>query len=257
MALLEYTLWGDRDKVKIAIERLRQFEPPEGYWLAFSGGKDSVTLKALADMAGVRYAAHYSRTTVDPPELERFIRQCHPDVIWHYPEKSMFQLILEKEFWPPMRQQRWCCELLKEGSGEGIILTGVRWAESGRRKQRKMIEPCFRDRTKTYLMPIIDWANDDVWEFIRVYGVPYCSLYDEGFERLGCILCPMSGPMGAARDIARWPKFAAAYVRTFDKLIEKRAELGKKITFKTGQQLFDWWIRRNSKPTENDQMVMF
>lgn len=40
MALIEHTLFdGDRDLVAIAIERLRAFVPPEGYWLAFSGGK--------------------------------------------------------------------------------------------------------------------------------------------------------------------------------------------------------------------------
>ena len=256
MPLIEYTFDGKRDKVQVAIERLRTFEPVEGYWLAFSGGKDSVTLKALADMAGVKYTAHYNRTTVDPPELERFIKEAHPDVEWTRPEKSMFQLILTQKYWPPMRQQRWCCELLKEANGTGIVVTGVRWAESARRAQRKMIEPCYRDKARTFLMPIIDWSNYDVWEFIRGYNVPYCSLYDEGFERLGCILCPMSGPVCAQRDIARWPKFANAYIRTFDKLIDVRAGMGKETSFKTGQELFDWWVTRR-EPKNKAQMVLF
>lgn len=62
------------DKVQTAIDRLRAFEPEEGYYLAFSGGKDSVVIKAIADMAGVKYDAHYNATTVDPPELVRFIK---------------------------------------------------------------------------------------------------------------------------------------------------------------------------------------
>ena len=41
MALLEETLFGTSDKVAIAIQRLRTFVPPEGYYLAFSGGKDN------------------------------------------------------------------------------------------------------------------------------------------------------------------------------------------------------------------------
>lgn len=48
------------DKVETAIKRLQTFEPPEGYYLCFSGGKDSVAIKALADMAGVKYDAHYN-----------------------------------------------------------------------------------------------------------------------------------------------------------------------------------------------------
>ena len=71
-----------KDKVQIAIERLQTFEPPEGYYLAFSGGKDSVAVKALADMAKVKYDAHYAVTSVDPPELIHFVKKEHPDVIF-------------------------------------------------------------------------------------------------------------------------------------------------------------------------------
>ena len=52
-----------KDKVETAIDTMRFFEPKDGsgYFLAFSGGKDSVVLKALADMAGVKYDAHSPR----------------------------------------------------------------------------------------------------------------------------------------------------------------------------------------------------
>lgn len=63
-----------KTKVETDIERIKTFEPPEGYFLAFSGGKDSVVIKALADMAGVKYDAHYQITSVDPPELVRFVK---------------------------------------------------------------------------------------------------------------------------------------------------------------------------------------
>lgn len=68
-----------RTMVEQAIDRLQKFEPAEGYYMAFSGGKDSVTLKALADMAGVKYKAVYSVTSVDPPELVQFVKT-FPDV---------------------------------------------------------------------------------------------------------------------------------------------------------------------------------
>ena len=80
MALVTETLLGVEDKVKNSIEALKTFEPPEGYYVAFSGGKDSVVVKALCDMAGVKYDAHYSVTSVDPPELVRFIKEKYPDV---------------------------------------------------------------------------------------------------------------------------------------------------------------------------------
>lgn len=127
------------EKIGMSIDRLRAFDPPEGYLLAFSGGKDSVVVKALADMAGVKYNAQYRVTGIDPPELVYFIRDKHPDVTWdipRYPDGrrvTMWNLILWKQY-PPTRVGRYCCEWLKETSGAGRrVLTGVRWAESASR----------------------------------------------------------------------------------------------------------------------------
>ena len=129
------------DKVEKAIMRLQTYEPPEGYYLCFSGGKDSVVIKALADMAGVKYDAHYNISSVDPPELVRFIKDKHPDVIFEYPRDkdgkviTMWNLIPQKSM-PPTRIVRYCCAYLKENGGKGRLkVTGVRWAESTRRKK--------------------------------------------------------------------------------------------------------------------------
>lgn len=140
------------DKVQTSIARLRAFEPEEGYYLAFSGGKDSVVIKALADMAGVKYDAHYNATTVDPPELVRFIKQEHPDVSFERPEKTMRQLIISKKA-PPTRLQRYCCQKLKETHGVGrVTMTGVRWAESkGRRDNQGMVTILSGQKTKETL----------------------------------------------------------------------------------------------------------
>lgn len=129
-----------KDKVQVAIERLKAFEPPEGYYLAFSGGKDSVVIKALADMAGVKYDAHFRHTSVEHPETIYFTREYHPDVIIEYPRYddgtriTMWNLIPKKLF-PPTRIARYCCEALKETGGTGrMTITGVRWDESPNRK---------------------------------------------------------------------------------------------------------------------------
>lgn len=128
------------DKVEIAIKRLKTFEPPEGYWLAFSGGRDSQVVYDLCKKAGVKFEAHYSVTSVDPPELLHFIKERYPDVIWDLPRDSkgnrisMWNLIPKKRM-PPTRIARYCCEKFKESSGKGrVTVTGVRWDESANRK---------------------------------------------------------------------------------------------------------------------------
>ena len=131
------------EKVKSSIERLKAFEPEEGYYLAFSGGKDSVVCKALLDMSGCKYDATYRVTSVDPPELVKFIKDKHPDVRRDVPRyndgkaATMWNLI-PKKLMPPTRIARYCCKFLKEDGGDGRkVVTGVRWAESANRKQNQ------------------------------------------------------------------------------------------------------------------------
>lgn len=148
MALITVDMFGNKqDKVEVAIKRLKTFEPCEGYYVADSGGKDSCIAKALCALAGVKHDSHYSATTVDPPELVRFIREYHKDTEIIKPELSMRKLIIMKQF-PPTRFARYCCEYLKEPHGSGrVTVTGVRWAESKNRRNNQGLVT-FTDPTK-------------------------------------------------------------------------------------------------------------
>ena len=245
-------------KLEVSIERIKQIEPRGGSWyLAFSGGKDSCVIKALCDMAGVKYDAHYRVTSVDPPELVRFIKDKHPDVSIDFPRDkdgkviTMWNLIPKKTM-PPTRMVRYCCQYLKEDGGEGRDkITGVRWDESNRRKKnraglevdtssrkgwqsdRNKLDPDNMDedmvrycmQSKGFILnPIIDWTTDEVWEFIHRYNIPYCELYDQGFKRIGCIGCPMSAHR--KKELDRYPKFKEAYLRAFDRMIQHQIEGG-------------------------------
>ena len=303
-------LYG-RDKVDKAIMRLQTYEPPEGYYLCFSGGKDSCVIKALADMAGVKYDAHYSVASVDPPELVHFIKEYHPDVKFEIPKDkegkpiSMWSLIAHNTM-PPTRIVRYCCQHLKENGGKGRLkVTGVRWEESVRRRKShsevtfpdkktkrtlakelseqdfsstpqggavlrmdnrenaRIVEMCYKNHT-TLINPIIDWTTEEVWEFIKEYEVPYCSLYDEGFKRLGCIGCPMGSKAQRLKEFERWPKYYNLYMIAFEKMIQNRggwqeipnsrrnddvvAERGEcdrskpRPDFTDPRAIMDWWI---------------
>ena len=90
MALIERDLLGNEtDKVKNAVEMLRMFERDDGYYVAYSGGKDSTVLLELMKMAGVKYDVHYAVTTVDPPELVRFIISQFDTVIYDMSDTPM------------------------------------------------------------------------------------------------------------------------------------------------------------------------
>lgn len=116
---------------------------------------------------------------------------------------------------------------------------------------RRMVENCYK-RHKTVLNPIIDWTEADVWEFIKAESVSYCGLYDEGFSRLGCIGCPMARQHGREKEFARWPKYKAAYLRAFQKMLEERQRRGKIDGSwrmgTTATDVFNWWMEYDVIP---------
>lgn len=282
MALIEYTLFGKINKVDIAIDRLRAFEPEEGYIIADSGGKDSTVIVALAQMAGIKHECIYNVTSVDPPEIVNFIREKHPNTHRQIPHDkggnplNMWKLIEHKGV-PPTRRVRYCCEKLKETQQQGrLIVTGVRWAESPRRRKnqgaisifraprgmepnnnkgglilnddndeaRRIVEQCYRT-SKTIINPIVDWKTEDVWEFIKTERLPYCGLYDEGFNRAGCICCPMCNYKARIKQLKRWPKYEENYLKAFARMIKANKERGtpRKLNWETPEEVMSWWLK--------------
>ena len=169
--------------------------------ITYSGGKDSDVLLRLAENSGIPFEVLHSLTTADAPETVRHVR----DTFRRMEEKgvkcvidahvqsdgsrlTMWNLIPRKLI-PPTRLVRYCCASLKEGGAKGrFIATGVRWAESPKRKDRGMLEVRHGDIKKRMTLmndndesrmqfencqmkgqrvvnPIIGWDNKAVWDY--------------------------------------------------------------------------------------------
>lgn len=264
--LIENTLFGERNKVDIAVQRLKEFEPQAGYLLAFSGGKDSQVVYHLAKMAGVKFRAE-AAPTPDPPELIRFRRKYYPGVIERKCNtfnnrqakgrfigrpKTIFNLIASRKT-PPTRLLRYCCDELKENVGNvgDTVLLGVRWAESKGRSKRSMVSFW---KGKVCISPIIDWTDEDVWEFLKTNNIPYCELYDQGFTRLGCVGCPLSS--NQEKEFEMYPKYKENYVRAFDRMLENLDDKSK-CDWETGEDVMRWWLGKNKERQLENQCSMF
>ena len=101
---------------------------------------------------------------------------------------------------------------------------------------------------KRVLNPIIDWTDADVWEFIRDYDLPYCSLYDKGYKRIGCIGCPMSTRQ--ISELESYPKFKALYLKAFEELLKVLDDENKRTTWKSPEDVMSWWVKDSEDQEE-------
>lgn len=258
-----------QSKIDYSIDLMRKcepmaldFDPDNGFYLAFSGGKDSQVLYHLAKIAGVKFKAHMNLTSVDPPEVLKFVRMCYPEVELIKPRMSIYEMAKKKHIMPT-RSLRWCCAEYKEMSGAGkVTLIGIRKQESTRRKKREEISTeikgirseetfdqwsehqekmitCVGGKDKILVSPIIHWTERDVWKFLNENRIEHCELYDQGYTRIGCILCPMANKKTKARDIKRYPYVKKRWLQTIQWLIDNGCIDHNFSDAETG---FNWWI---------------
>lgn len=269
------------ERLKAASEMsLQVYEQP--LVVTTSGGKDSSVCVALAQAAGIPFEIMHNHTTADAPETVYFVREEFKRLeglgikcTINYPEykgqrTSMWALIPQK-LMPPTRIVRYCCVILKERGGSGrFIATGVRWAESTKRKnnrgiyetvtsdvkkriilnndnddRRRLFESCTLKATRV-CNPIVDWTDHDVWDYINSEHIPVNPLYSCGFCRVGCVGCPMAGAKGRYREFAYWPKYQTMYIHAFERMLEERRRRGKlDNSWRMGtsaEDVFHWWM---------------
>ena len=268
------------ERIKLAAEMsLQHYKQP--LVCTYSGGKDSDVMLELFKRSGVPFEVQHSLTTADAPPTVQHIKKVFRGLELNgikakinYPTYkderiSMWRLITRKKL-PPTRWARYCCQVLKEEAGDGrYIATGVRWAESTARSRRsefekmgkskkeaehfstvmlledndakrRMTEMCMQKR-KMIVNPIIDWGNTDIWKYIESEKIETCELYKCGYDRVGCIGCPMAGKK-RWKEFRDFPEYERAYKKAFERMLEEIKKAGKPAKWKDAEEVFLWWM---------------
>lgn len=274
------------ERIRMASEMsLHHYKKPLA--CTYSGGKDSDVLLELFKRSRIPFEVHNSHTTADAPQTVRHIQKvfrglesdgikCEIEMpIYKGKPTSMWKLIPEK-LMPPTRLVRYCCAVLKEtGCANRYVATGVRWDESTYRanrgefekightkketekfstvmlmndnvSSRRMTELCMQ-KNKMVVNPIIDWTHSDIWDFIDSEHIETCELYHCGYDRVGCIGCPMTGKR-MRREFEDFPEYKKLYIHAFERMLKERERRGKENTWKTGEDVFVWWIGDENVP---------
>ena len=234
MIAVSYNLFLDEMEQE-AITRIRKFAKIASAMeyeigVGFSGGKDSLVVYDLCKRAGIDCKFYFNHALEDIKTL-RYIRENVPDVIWRRTEKGFFEYIVkDRKGNIPTVTTSWCCETYKHprGNVDDASILGIRASESVKRRKRNVFESknkTFRKRNKAIineyfedkcqsqgassnitLKPIVDWSDNDVWEYIRKYDLPTNPLYGEGFKRVGCMICPKASFERNYEMLMRYPK---------------------------------------------------
>lgn len=243
---------------RIARDALREYRPVKTF-LLFSGGNDSAVL--LDTMWGHADAIVHINTGIGIPEAHEFARQAakrYPLPFLEYrPPIGYRTLVLKKWKGLPgpgmhnivyQRLKERCIEQLWRDHRTGergeryVLLSGIRRAESPRRKQRT--EAVERKGARVYVKPLFDWSNDETRTYHRVHNLP-TNPVAANLHMSGECLC---GAM-AGQDETRAERAAIRFFYPeFDKLLTEIENEAKAL----GLPYTEWGVRRPDMPDDDD-----
>lgn len=218
------------------LKRLREkFNLP--VTVSYSGGKDSLVALDIAYKAfGGDIELVFNDTGLELPETINNVKHVSESYGLKLHVASAGDVFWSgvKLFGPPGKDYRWCCKITKLvplakltralWPNGALNIVGQRAYESLDRAKSPRI---WRNKWIPHMLtttPIQDWSQLECWLYIFRYKLPYNKLYERGFDRLGCFLCPSSA-VAEFHDVAReYPELWLKWERGLDYWREKTGQ---------------------------------
>lgn len=182
------------------------------FYVAFSGGKDSVVALDLVQRAlpHNEFKVLFGDTRMEFPDTYDVVRQveeqCRFDKIDFLTSKSQASpMDTWSVFGPPSQTMRWCCsvhkttpqiialrEYTKNPHFRGMAFTGIRGDESTSRSEYDDVSMGEKIRGQYSCHPILEWNSAELFDYIYSQGLIINEAYKKGNSRAGCLVCPMA-----------------------------------------------------------------
>lgn len=182
------------------------------FYVAFSGGKDSVVALDLVQRAlpHNKFKVLFGDTGMEFPDTYKIVEEieqhCKDAKIEFLRAKSDFDpKVTWREFGPPAQTMRWCCSvhktapqiiLLREYTNNphfrGMAFTGIRGDESASRSEYEGISHGEKVRGQYSCHPILEWNSAELFSYIYERQLLINDAYKKGNSRAGCLVCPLA-----------------------------------------------------------------
>lgn len=183
------------------------------FYVAFSGGKDSVLVLDLVQRALPHNAFKvlFGDTRMEFSDTYSVVNQVESNCKEMGIEFIRSQSILSpketwKQFGPPAQKIRWCCsvhkttpqilklrEILNKTNFRGMAFTGIRAQESASRAEYEDISFGEKIRGQFSCHPVLDWNSAELFLYIYSHKLILNEAYKKGNSRAGCLVCPLAG----------------------------------------------------------------
>lgn len=130
-----------------------------------------------------------------------------------FPEASEVEKMVKEEginlFYAGIEQRKRCCNVRKMQplkrafQGLEVWICGLRKEQSVTRHDMQMVEWDAQNQL-IKLNPLIDFTEEQVWDYIKTNQVPYNKLHDKGFPSIGCQPCTRAVEPGEDIRAGRW-----------------------------------------------------
>jgi len=181
------------------------------------GAEDVVLIDMIAKIqpeADV-FTLDTGRLNAETYEVIAKIQQKYPQLhlkIMFPQAEAVEQMVSEKGinlFYDSVENRKQCCYIRKveplgrATNGLDAWITGLRRDQTANRSAMETVE-LDGDRNIAKVNPLIDWSNDQVWEYIREHNLPYNALHDQNFPSIGCAPCTRAVQAGEDLRAGRW-----------------------------------------------------